>query len=127
MLRTSNYTIFVDLPDEPDNMLLVHGYSGAYDKISKRVATYVRSLSQGPAPKPLFGDWSPEPPIEGEVHSPTDATVEILKHPFSFHRNCQQRRSDLPANQGHGFTPPALYRGAVSLGQPETQNPIEVR
>jgi uncharacterized protein len=78
-LRTSNYTIYVDLPEEPDSMLLVHGYTGAYDKVSKRVATYVRSLSDGPAPKPLYGDWSPEPQVEGEVHPPTDSTLEILK------------------------------------------------
>ncbi len=79
MLRTSNYTIYVDLPDEPDNMLLVHGYSGAYDKVSRRVATYVRHCQNGPIPKPLYGDWSPEPEQDGEVAEPSEAALETLK------------------------------------------------
>src|SRR6185295_10151224 len=59
-LRTSSYTIYVDLPGESDQMLLVHGYTGAFDKVSRRVATYVRSLERKRAPKPLYGEWSPE-------------------------------------------------------------------
>src|SRR2546430_14688714 len=69
-LRASSYTIYVDLPNEPDAMLLVHGYSGAYDKVTRRVATYVRSLETGKPPRPLFGTWSPEAPIDGAVIRP---------------------------------------------------------
>jgi uncharacterized protein len=79
MLRTSSYTIYVDLPDNEAEMLLVHGYTGAYNKVSRKVATYVRSLEVKNPPKPLYGDWSPEPPIEGEVTPPSLDTIELLK------------------------------------------------
>ncbi|MEM7584561.1 MAG: radical SAM protein [Acidobacteriota bacterium] len=79
MLRTSNYTIYVDLPEEPEKMLLVHGYSGAYDKVSRRVATYVRNCQEGPIPKPLYGNWSPEQQIDEEVARPSDAAMEVLQ------------------------------------------------
>jgi uncharacterized protein len=79
VLRASSYTIYVDLPDNSEEMLLVHGYTGAYDKVSRRVATYVRSLELGPPPKPLFGSWSPEPLSGDEAVSPSDETVEMLK------------------------------------------------
>jgi uncharacterized protein len=79
MLRTSSYTIYVDLPGNTEEMLLVHGYTGAYDRISRRAATFVRSLERRRPPKPLYGDWSPEPSADGQVTSPSDATVEALK------------------------------------------------
>src|SRR6185295_8716230 len=79
VLRTSSYTIYVDLPGNSQEMLLVHGYTGAYDKVSRRVATYVRSLAARRPPKPLYGDWSPEPKIEGEVPTPSDQTLDVLK------------------------------------------------
>ena len=78
-LRTSSYTIYVDLPGNPDDMLLVHGYTGAHDLVSKRVATYLRSKESRFAPKPLYGDWTPEPAIEGEVPQPSDQTLEVLQ------------------------------------------------
>jgi uncharacterized protein len=79
MLRTSSYTIYVDLPDNQEEMLLVHGYTGSYDVVSCRVATYLRSLESKNPPKPLYGDWQPEPLSEGEVISPSDATLEVLR------------------------------------------------
>jgi uncharacterized protein len=78
-LRASSYNIYVDLPGNHEEMLLVHGYSGAYDKVSRRIATYVRSLEVGRPPKPLYGTWSPEPSIVGEVISPSEATLAVLK------------------------------------------------
>lgn len=80
MLRTSTYTIYVDLPDEPDDMLLVHSYTGAFDKVSRRVATYVRSLEVKRPPKPLFGTWGSEPRLdaEDEVQEPSDETIREL-------------------------------------------------
>jgi uncharacterized protein len=79
MLRTSSYTIYVDLPGNESEMLIVHGYTGAYDLVSRRVATYLRSLEVKKAPRPLYGDWSPEPPVAGEITSPSDESVEVLK------------------------------------------------
>lgn len=78
-LRTSSYTIYVDLPGDPDEMLLVHGYTGAYDLVSKRVATYLRSLEDRRPPKPLYGDWTPEPAITGEIAKPDADTLKVLE------------------------------------------------
>lgn len=76
-LRTSSYTIYVDLPNEPAYGLLVHGYSGAYDKVARSVVDYVRSLDFRP-PKPLYGDWAVEG-VVGEVEAPPAETTERLK------------------------------------------------
>ncbi len=78
-LRASSYVIFVDLPDNSEQMLLVHGYTGAYDLVSQKVATYVRSLEVNKAPRPLYGVWTPAPMINGEVEVPSDQTVNLLK------------------------------------------------
>jgi uncharacterized protein len=78
-MRTSSYVIYVDLPGNSDEMLLVHGYSGAYDKVSKVVATYVRSLELRRAPNPLYGAWVSEPALDGAVQMPSAETLEILK------------------------------------------------
>ncbi len=79
MLRTSSYTIYVDLPHNNEDMLLVHGYTGAYDKVSRRTATYLRGLDTRRPPRPLFGAWSPEPAVEDTVASPSTQTLEILQ------------------------------------------------
>jgi len=78
-LRTSSYTIYVDLPGNADEMLLVHSYTGAYDKVTRRVATYLRSLEIHRPPKPLYGEWSPEPPVDGHAVPPSDVTIQTLK------------------------------------------------
>lgn len=77
--RASSYVIYVDLPDEPDEMLLVHGYTGAFDKVSKDVATYLRSRELRSAPKPLYGAWTPEKPLEGPIEAPSDEILGILR------------------------------------------------
>lgn len=79
MLRTSSYTIYVDLPGNREEMLLVHGYSGAYDKVSCRVATYLRALEARRPPKPLYGDWAPEIAEAGEAVAPSAETVAVLR------------------------------------------------
>jgi uncharacterized protein len=79
VLRTSSYTIYVDLPGNEEEMLLVHTYTGAFDRVSRRVATWVRSLEAGRPPKPLYGEWTPEPLSPGgEAVPPTEATIEVL-------------------------------------------------
>lgn len=80
MLRTSSYTIYVDLPGDRGEMLLVHGYTGAYDKVSRRVASYLRSLESRRPPKPLYGEWTPEPPAAVAASGPPDdETLAVLK------------------------------------------------
>lgn len=78
MLRASSYNVYVDLPDDREALLLVHGYSGAYDKVAHHVATYVRSLEVGKPPRPLYGVWTPAPPVDGQVVPPSDATIDVL-------------------------------------------------
>lgn len=68
MTRTSNYTIFVDLPDFPDEVLLVHGYTGAYDKVSKGVAKFLRSRSGKNGGK-----------AGGNGFQPSEETLEVLQ------------------------------------------------
>ncbi len=78
-LRTSGYTIYVDLPGSDEHMLLVHGYTGAYDKVKRSVAAYVRALEIGPVPKPLYGKWLPEELDQATTQTPSEKTVETLK------------------------------------------------
>ena len=43
LYRVSSYTICVNLPEEPDYSLLVHGYTGAIDRVNKKVAQLMKS------------------------------------------------------------------------------------
>ena len=78
-LRTSSYTIYVDLPDNSSEMLVVHGYTGAYDKISRRTANYLRAHEARRPPKPLYGEWSPEPEVTADSEAPTAEAIEVLR------------------------------------------------
>lgn len=78
-LRTSSYTIYVDLPGNDEEMLLVHGYTGAYDKVKRHVGAYLRSLEAGKPHKPLHGEWSPEEEPAGSVQAPSDGAIQKLK------------------------------------------------
>jgi len=96
-LRTSSYVIYVDLPDDRDTMLLVHGYTGAHDRVSSSVAGYLRSLERGKIPKPLFGEWAPEPEIPWTA--PSDATVERLrKRGYLTDKTVEEEREFFEAN-----------------------------
>lgn len=76
MLRTSSYTIFVQLPDNETDVLLVHGYTGAYDRVTRGVADLLRSRAVRRQAKPLYGEWSPEP----ESASAGPVADETLEH-----------------------------------------------
>lgn len=78
-MRTSSYAIYVDLPNHRDQILLVHGYTGAFDRVSHKVGAYLRSNEVGRAPKPLYGEWSSEDLNLGEVQGLSDSTVELLE------------------------------------------------
>lgn len=78
-LRASSYMIWTELPDHPHEMLLVHGFTGAYDKVSRRVVDYLRAL-EGKHPKPLHGDWTSESPPPTLAEQPlAEATLEKLR------------------------------------------------
>jgi uncharacterized protein len=79
MLRASSYNIYVDLPGNEEGMLLVHGYTGAYDKVSKQVGDYVRSLQVGRRHKPLYGEWESNSSSRKGIYTPSEQTISILK------------------------------------------------
>lgn len=80
MLRTSSYTIYVELQEQPEHMLLVHGYTGGYDKVSRSVADYLRSQEAGSPAQPLYGEWKSEPALERTaVAAPSERTIDVLK------------------------------------------------
>jgi uncharacterized protein len=79
MLRTSSYTILVHLPGNEREVLLVHGYTGAYDKVSREVADFLRSREVKGRAKPLYGEWSREPEPVGAPGSPSEATIDLLR------------------------------------------------
>ncbi|CAM2064770.1 Radical SAM protein [Sulfidibacter corallicola] len=81
-MRTSNYTIYVDLPDDPENVLLVHGYTGAYDRVSKKVANFVRSIESRKPFKPLYGSWSPEPVVDEAQHLDDEHVKVLMKRGY---------------------------------------------
>lgn len=76
--RTSQYTIYVDLPDSDEAMLLVHGYLGHRVLVSKKVAAYLRKLELKRPPRPLYGEWQDEFEFQGVPEKPTDATLQQL-------------------------------------------------
>lgn len=81
-LRTSSYIIYVDLPHNDSEMLLVHGYTGAYDRVSKRVATFVRANEDRRAPKPLYGEWTADPVTESAPDLPEPYIQVLLRRGY---------------------------------------------
>lgn len=82
MLRTSSYTIYVALPENEREMLLVHGYTGAYNKVPVEVAQYLQSLDPFGPSKPLYGEWVAEPAVTAattQVVTPAEKTLNHLK------------------------------------------------
>ena len=77
--RTSHYTIYVDLPDNAEEMVLVHGYLGHRIKVTKTVATYLRSLEEKSPPSPLYGQWQDPEYREINVKPPGIKTLEMLQ------------------------------------------------
>jgi len=78
-MRTSSYTIYVDLPGTREEVILVHGYTNAYFRVSRRIAAYLRSLERRRAPKPLFGEWSEETSDGAPVETPSPEIVHALR------------------------------------------------
>ena len=76
--RASSYCIFVKLPKRQDRVLLVHGYTGAYDEVSLDVAAFLSSRRA--VPKPLYGKWSPEFNDVPHEATPSEATLAELEN-----------------------------------------------
>src|ERR1700728_2443158 len=78
-MRASSYIIYVDVPDNQREMLLVHGYTGAYDKVSRDVAVWLRGREERRPPKPMYGAWTNETTADDPSSPPSDNTVNILR------------------------------------------------
>lgn len=65
MVRVSNYTILADL--ERDETLLLHGYSGAWDVVTRDAASSIRRMRRGDGFKPLIGQPFDDPEEAGPV------------------------------------------------------------
>ena len=77
-LRTSSYVIYVDLPGTRDEWLIVHGYTGTYDRVNRPIAAYLRSLETANVPKPLYGQWESEEIERSSDWRPSDSMIEHL-------------------------------------------------
>ena len=76
-MRASSYNIYVDLPGTDRHRLLLHGYTGAFDRVSVDVAEWVESL-ETPSSAPLHGKWSGRRLPQG-VTAPSDSVVSVLR------------------------------------------------
>lgn len=78
-LRTSSYTIYVELPDNAAEVLLVHGFTGAYDRVARPVASFLRAREAGRPPKPLYGEWTTDLELAAAPAAPEPATLAALE------------------------------------------------
>ena len=78
-MRASSYVIYVDLPHTRDEWLLLHGYTGTYDKVSRNVAAYVRGLETERVAKPLYGSWEASELDSTSSSPPSGETLSLLK------------------------------------------------
>lgn len=79
-LRTSSYTIYVDLKEDRENTLLVHGYTGAFDLVNRRVAAFLHRGEKRKPPKPLYGEWSDDSAdVPADGPTPSESTVALLQ------------------------------------------------
>lgn len=78
-MRASSYLIYVDLPGNSNELILIHGITQAHFRVSRSVASYIRSLEDRRPPKPLYGEWSKEVAPEGPLAIPSDETILTLR------------------------------------------------
>ncbi|PAJ75928.1 hypothetical protein CJF42_02590 [Pseudoalteromonas sp. NBT06-2] len=77
--RTSAYTIYVDLPDTDEEMLLVHGYLGHRIKVNKDIAMYLRANEDKRPPRPLYGEWKDLEYRDMKVEKPESEIITSLR------------------------------------------------
>lgn len=74
-MRESSYNIYVELPNDPDSVLLIHGYTGAFDTVRRHVADYIRSLRNGGQLQGEYQDGGGR----DHVPRPSRETISILQ------------------------------------------------
>jgi uncharacterized protein len=77
--RTSGYTIYVDLPNTDEEMLIVHGYLGHRIKVAKDVGLFLRSKEDKKPPRPMYGEWVDPDYRTEDVAQPDEQTVTKLR------------------------------------------------
>src|SRR5262249_9137919 len=82
-MRPSSYTIYVELPESPNEPLLIHGYTGAYDLVERRIADYLRAHDDT-RHTPLHGEWRDEASPGGAdgIALPPDALAMLQQRGF---------------------------------------------
>jgi uncharacterized protein len=75
--RTSSYVIYVDLQNNREQWLIVHGYTGAYDLVGPEVVAFLRSRETQKVSKPLYGSWDEEPFLEA-ASAPSASAAAVL-------------------------------------------------
>jgi uncharacterized protein len=80
MLRLSNYAIFVERPDTDSDVLLVQGYSGAWDLVTRETARHLKRLRAGERFKPIAGNFDDHCDIDspGDESSIPEEMVNLL-------------------------------------------------
>ncbi len=80
--RSSSYNIYIEDPSRPDDILLIHGLSGAADLVSRDLADYLVARADKKPPNPLYGHWERSSlygSLEGdESVEPDPSTIEQL-------------------------------------------------
>ena len=108
-LRTSSYCIFVKLPRLPDRVLLVHGYTGAYDEVSLDIAEYL--YARRTTSKPLYGAWAAEFDVARNGTSlPEETVAELEDRGYLTTLSIEQEKERLRSIAGlvHSFETQAL-------------------
>jgi uncharacterized protein len=107
-MRASSYCIFVKLPRR-DQVLLVHGYTGAYDEVSLDVAEFL--YARRTASKPLYGTWSTDfDSLRGSVTLSVETLAELENRGYLTTLTIEQEKERLRSIAGlvHSFEAQAL-------------------
>ena len=91
-MRTSSYTIYVELPGSPNEQLLIHGYTGAYDVVERRVAGYLRA-HEDTRHTPQHGEWSDDARgYDGDVVLSPETLAMLHRRGFLTTLSAEQER-----------------------------------
>jgi len=111
-MRTSDYTIIVDLPEDGQS-LLVHGYTGAFDVVQEHVAGFLRQMC-GPSDDHAPSTVSPD-------------TLAILHQRGYLTGLTSEQEQARVARLAELLILPALYRQRVTHAASSQKSATELR
>jgi len=76
-MRTSSYVIHVDLPEQDEQVLIIQGYTGAYDMVSRSVAQFLKA-NEPDRHAAAHGEW-PDEPRPTDAATPSEETLSVLR------------------------------------------------